>query len=306
MRLFILIYVLIAFPSVAGLTEECELAFGNLGAPMNERVLQDLNDDLIATQNKISAEDAGKWNYALVSALNSMPVVKRNPKRIYGLTKEQRSALYNKVAHDPVVSPEFLKKYDPSGKIGFCFGRAFVAYVEALRMGLAKENILKLWVVGNMKYKSINWAYHVTTIVRGDDGQWYAIDPEFREPFPIGSWYENIANKLTNDGRLQLFATDPKRFGPNGGGDARPPRPSSLHNPIYNHYFEDYLKNSRSETQEVMNQHHGAVACSMSPSPAKLLCWEELLKQATNVFQSQETPGAQTQSQLQQQLGTGR
>lgn len=71
-------------------------------------------------------------------------------------------------------------KYDPTGAIGFCFGRAYATQIYAELAGVPKERIRKIFVIGDMRsggMQSQEWRFHVTTVVQGADNRWYALDP---------------------------------------------------------------------------------------------------------------------------------
>ena len=239
------------------LADTCPEKFGGLLAPENRielKVLQDLHADLFKEQEAASPELVKVWNETLLRELDAMPLVVRNPKRINGLTEVQLTELFEKVKHHPVADNDFYSKYDPDNVgIGFCFGRAITAHLEALLMGVAKEDIKKLWIVGHMQEDKVAWAHHVTTMVRGADKKWYAIDPNYSAPMPIAEWYKLLQMRYPKE-KLQLFATNAKRWSPGGGVNADAIAPATIHDPFYHHFFEDLMQASRDEANSVIEQ----------------------------------------------------
>lgn len=256
-------WLLLSFSASAD--ENCTTLYSKLDKQKLEALVLDRADRDLFEQQMLTTtpEDARAWNTALLEAMDNSPMVVRNPKRINGLDPEQRMALHRAIIDHPVARYSSLKKYDPKGDIGFCFGRALAVQIEALKMGVAKENIKKIWIVGGMKSGSIDWGYHVSTIVRGSDQKWYTIDTNTEEPKLLVDWYQRLANRFENDGRLQLFVTDAKRFGPNGGADTGPIQPGTVSSPFYNNYFKDLVAHSRSGAREMIEQKMAALsACS--------------------------------------------
>lgn len=109
------------------------------------------------------------------------------------LDPAQRSSLLQSVSTNPVARIDddaILQKYDPTGEIGYCYGRAMTAHLTARRMGLASGSIRKLFAIGDMRQSPVStqpeWRFHVTTLVKGEDGNWWAIDPIMGPPLGDG------------------------------------------------------------------------------------------------------------------------
>ena len=67
------------------------------------------------------------------------------------LTKSERQELYKSARHHKVAALEVIGQYDPTGEIGFCFGRAMTVHLIARRMGLASEGVRKLFAIGDLR-----------------------------------------------------------------------------------------------------------------------------------------------------------
>ena len=104
------------------------------------------------------------------------------------LTADERADLLERVASNPIAALAKEHEYDPSGDIGFCFGRAMPAHLTARKLGLKEGGIRKLFVIGDLRSGDTpEWRFHVTTLVIGEDNHWYAIDPIMNAPIGPGT-----------------------------------------------------------------------------------------------------------------------
>jgi hypothetical protein len=268
MKRFLLLFaILSALPILANAsTEECADDFSKIinahdsnrevEKKMSQIVLEEISDSYRDVERSSPARIA-TWNKVLLKKLRRLPMTGAERGRLSGLSMAQINQLYEKVANHSVGSLKVVKRYDPDGNIGFCFGRASISHVEALEMGLAKENVKKIWAIGSMKYEDIFWQHHVSGIVRRDDGVWFTIDPEYDYPRKLDEWAK-IVKKMDADGKLQFFVTDAKRFGPDdfntyniAGPDKRDDTTVNITDDFYNKYFVDWLKATREEAAEI-------------------------------------------------------
>ncbi len=151
-------------------------------------------------------------NDHIVKRMKELPVTGASNK-IKGLSESQSQKLFDKVSTNPISGPEQRPKYDPTGTTGFCFGRAMVAHMDALKSGVAKDGIMKVFAVGNLKSAEGNWDFHVATLVRRDNGSWWAIDPIMGKPLDIQDWYTAMKG-YDYDGKMRLMVTPASRFTP--------------------------------------------------------------------------------------------
>jgi hypothetical protein len=123
-------------------------------------------------------------------------VVHNSAVHLQGLSAQQRQQLFDTVFHHPVAGlddGQKLKKYDPKGFIGFCFGRSMAVHLLARQMGLAEGSVRQLFIIGDLRVSAaIEWRFHVTALVRGDDGVWYAIDPLWGGPLAAAAWTASV------------------------------------------------------------------------------------------------------------------
>lgn len=196
-------------------------------------------------------QEAAFANRRALNELDATIVSHDNPKRLPGLEKAEMDELFARIRDNPVTAICNRKKYDPKNiGIGFCFGRAIAAHIEALRMGLAKESIKKVWAVGDLVDEEGAWSYHVTTIVRATDGTWWAIDPLMKSAIPVEEWYGRM-QAIDTTGDMRIFITNAKRFGP---GRQNKYSPQQLNDKLYNGFFNDLMDHFQKETKEVMEK----------------------------------------------------
>ena len=128
---------------------------------------------------------------------------------------DEAASLYRATQENPVASYELRKKYDPEGRLGFCFGRALAVHLEALRVGIRRESIRKIWAVGKLQLGDLKWQHHVATMVRANDGGWWVIDPMWEAPMKATQWMTRMRWVFATwkDPEIQFMVTKPERFG---------------------------------------------------------------------------------------------
>ncbi len=146
-----------------------------------------------------------------------------SPERVKELGFVEIQDLYKSVIVNPVTTLQRIRRYDPTGEIGFCFGRAMGAALIARAMGLERGSIRKLFIVGDLKSSSsasTEWRFHVTMIVRGADANgnltWYAIDPMMYwggdfNPLTVDQWIERVRkywDSWSGHSKAHLYLTE--------------------------------------------------------------------------------------------------
>lgn len=161
----------------------------------------------------------------------------KDPKYVYRLTNDEADRFYQSFENNPVGSCS--ADYEPGGiKIGFCFGRAIIAHIEALRYGVHPSSIKKIWVVGDMK----EWGHHVATMIKTESG-WKVFDNE-TGLVSAHRWIElQQAEKKPGAKPLMFFVSSAERFGPSNNGTYQA---TDLFgdgmNDYYNGFFSDYFR----------------------------------------------------------------
>jgi hypothetical protein len=116
--------------------------------------------------------------------------------------------LFEFVKSHPVANVNKLKQYDPSGAIGFCFGRSTAVTLSARISGLDPTEIRQLFVVGDLRSGSApEWRFHVTTLVRGITGTWIALDPIMPAPMPMDAWIDRVSSIWDRNSKAQFYIT---------------------------------------------------------------------------------------------------
>lgn len=135
--------------------------------------------------------------------------------------------------------------YDIKGTIGFCFGRATIAHMEAIARNIHPDAVKKIWIAGDMK----EWGHHVATMVHTDKG-WMVLDTNIGKPVTVDFWLDYYKPFKDKDAKeVMAFITQAGRFGPY---DTRAYSAVDLFNTnsddyvkakdYFNGYFHDYFE----------------------------------------------------------------
>lgn len=198
----------------------------------------------------ITPQHVQSLNAELVRALSEEPALENSRRRTSISGREAEKIRRKKINH-PVVGVEATRAiYDPTGRFGFCFGRAQWAVIELLQRGVARESIKKIFAVGPMWADGITWQFHVATMVRGPKGSWLVIDTEAPRVVTAQEWMADL-NKTSLDGKLLFHVTEPERLGASTTEkfSARHYRALGL-DPQYRQYFENMMSSFREESRQ--------------------------------------------------------
>ncbi len=156
--------------------------------------------------------------YQTLAYPQNLPIVQSFP-------QSEIDLLYSSAKHNTISSLNNPngQKYDPTGGIGYCYGRAMAVNLAAKQWGrqpnkasLANSSIKKLFVVGDMRETcdQTKWRFHVTTIVKRDDQKWIALDPIMpslgAETLEVDEWVKLVRNtwdKCTAEPITRLYVT---------------------------------------------------------------------------------------------------
>jgi hypothetical protein len=134
--------------------------------------------------------------------------------RVASVNHDIAKQVYDAMSNHEVASVSQLKKYDPDGRTGFCFGRATSVHMELLARGVQKESIRKVWAIGEMDTgEGFKWGHHVATAVQADEGGWWVIDTSGFGLKSLPDWLAEM-NKYSANQSIRLVVTSPSRFGP--------------------------------------------------------------------------------------------
>ncbi|MBI4668513.1 MAG: hypothetical protein HY747_04905 [Elusimicrobia bacterium] len=141
--------------------------------------------------------------------LNSYLLITNSSPQIFtDFNAVQRHALFLAVYYNAVARLDSLSRYDPQGIIGFCFGRAMAAHLLGRIMGLKPDSIKKLFAIGDLRKEGEPaWRFHVTTIVRGTDAHWHAIDPIMGRGMEINEWISAVHSVWDKNNKAKFYIT---------------------------------------------------------------------------------------------------
>lgn len=186
------------------------------------------------TAGKTSAEIAD-MNLQTIASLQREIPFRSTSTRAVEISEKAAKRLINLTYENPVVGPG-SKKYDPSGRIGFCFGRATFIHLMLLKMGLQKNSIRKIWAIGRMNTGQNNWRYHVATMAYTKTKGWVVLDTNQGVPVSPKEWMATYS-KMSTDGKLRFYTSDASKYAFIMGKYTR----TILEDGYYNGYFKDMM-----------------------------------------------------------------
>lgn len=187
---------------------------------------------------KVSPEETERLNDDALRSLGSVPEPSNlGPRRAVFFSESEIQNLFQNVVTNSQVSAALCGKYRGSEQRGFCWARVFAIHLMAIRAGAGNQNVKKIWALGTLKSGKDLWRYHVATVVRGPDNQWFAVDPIFKTHLPVEEWYKKMKSQYDADGRMRIYITEGTRFGPEY--TARPDKARLKMN--YYGFFIDFL-----------------------------------------------------------------
>ncbi|RZA00975.1 MAG: hypothetical protein EOP11_17785 [Proteobacteria bacterium] len=129
---------------------------------------------------------------------------------------EDMAALIHSYRYHPVIGPKAVEQYQQTGvSIGYCFGRAYYFHMALKKLGVSDVAIKKAWIVGKI---GENWQFHVATMVRSSDGDWWVMDTNsgaWAQGIKIKDWY--LYWKRNSSSRTRIYFTDAEKFTPGLG-----------------------------------------------------------------------------------------
>lgn len=166
-----------------------------------------------------------------------------NPKRSQSLTFKEANAIHQSIYENKAAHPSKTGQYEKTGaNIGYCFGRSMYYHLMFLKKGLQKESIKKIWAVGHMKTGSVDWGFHVATIVYTRDNNWMVIDSNHFEPISVEKWMQHYS-KYNAKKDLRFYITTPEKFSVNTGKYERFQLGLDVSRDVdwFMHYFKDMM-----------------------------------------------------------------
>lgn len=213
--------------------------------PARQRQVEaNLFREYFAEQESLRALDPGLRS-ALIHQRNLelLEELRREPMPdgpVTSIGQQQAQRVLDLTLANPVAGEEALLWFDPTLSIGFCFGRAAYAHLELLRRGVDPLSLGKLFAIGDLKAQGTHWDFHVTTVARAPDGQWWAVDPLQRRVMKAALWMREV-EKLDRDPaqpQIRFYFTDAVKFQPHLGAYSS----SELRQPLFRGYFEELAR----------------------------------------------------------------
>jgi hypothetical protein len=128
--------------------------------------------------------------------------------------------ILDQVRSNPVAKLESWHEYDPSGQLGFCFGRALLSHYLLLKAGVKQDDIGKVFVAGQLRVASRMWTFHVAVLIRDEKQGFLVVDSLLEKPVSLAEWRDRTASyDIKGDfSRARFYVTDPRKFVPTSGG----------------------------------------------------------------------------------------
>lgn len=178
--------------------------------PELDKLLLGLKQDLRSAAVAPPGVSADAHNRELLSQLKRFTPVP-NPRRIAAANLELAARIHARVRALPLIQSLLAQlQRAPSEPYGLCIGESMAVHLEAIRQGIQKESIRKIWAVGGLKGPGMS-EFHVATLIQAEGGGWWAIDPRMESAVPVDDWAENILSHSVT-GKTRLFVTEAKRF----------------------------------------------------------------------------------------------
>lgn len=167
-------------------------------------------ESLIDIQRALSDDEIKKNNANIkkifATPLTLKPIEGKKP----FVTKEEASVIYTAMATSNVHKKHDC--YDTTGTIGFCFGRATIAHMEAIVRNMHPDAVRKIWIAGDME----KWGHHVATMVKTENG-WLVLDTNVGRAITTDEWIAMyMPFKAKGASEIMIFVTQAGRFGPYG------------------------------------------------------------------------------------------
>ena len=198
---------------------------------------------LIEIQRAFSEEQIKKNNENIKLLFKEPLEVKKIEGKFSVVANEDAKLIYRAMADSNVNKNHSC--YDKEGTIGFCFGRATIAHMEAIVRNVHPDAIKKIWIAGDMGV----WGHHVATMVYTKDG-WIVMDTNLGKMIPVDEWvtyYRPFKKEKAKE--IMVFTTQAGRFGPY---DNRPYNAVDLFNTnsedfdkakdFFKGYYHDYFQ----------------------------------------------------------------
>lgn len=201
------------------------------------------SESLIDLQRNIPNEEILSNNKNVRVLLNQPYKVEEMKGKISAVPMKDTQTIYDAMENSAVNKNHNC--YDKKGTIGFCFGRATIAHMEAIVREVHPDSVKKIWIAGDMGV----WGHHVATMVHTEKG-WRVLDTNQGRLVTPDQWIDiYMKEKQKNAKDIMVYVTQAGRFGPY---DTRAYNAIDLFNTnseefvkatdYFNGYFHDYFQ----------------------------------------------------------------
>lgn len=243
MRLTLLSLMLLLAAAPAGAeTSACPKWYGVTGAASEEQSAMAELRSLYAFEKK-SPELTENLNRRVIHGESKKVFLERRSNgRAAAFSAPKIDALFERVNALPEVKESICGSYRGSGKTGYCYARALAVHLEALRSGIDKRAIRKVWMVGDLDLNGSKWNFHVATMIHSAEGGWQVLDPVLGKKMSLEAWYRTMRNDHDPSGTARLFTTDARRLLPYGPEKYEK---AQLNRPLFRGFFRDLFNSMR-------------------------------------------------------------
>ena len=251
---FILITFLVPLSAPAQLS--CRAVFSTRQAPRSQvdPVLPNRLTDYYKHEIEgLSNEEIAERNAKDLSAFqNAVPPLTKN--RAHAISYKALSRVLKILKGEKYFANQAEANYEREVcNIGYCFGRASFIHFILLKMGLQKESVRKIWLLGKHQLlgQEFEWDNHVATVVYTKEKGWVVVDSMYEKPQRLQDWAASQLSHSTDE-RARIYITTADKFSVDLGRYDRVNLGLTLsrEEDWYQHYFVDQLKFIRENSLE--------------------------------------------------------
>ncbi len=197
--------------------------------------------DFVTYRFRIRNEHAKINNERTLQEIRKYKVKETTNKRKKYADYEFAKAIFKRGFFHKVANLLKLLWYDPTFKLGFCFGRAMTMQLESSLAGMEPDAIKKIYITGKLGM----WSFHVASMIKGPDEKWWVLDSFLLKPVELEDWV-NRWMKKDKLGNAQIYITNASRMSANGHDFYNK---EELYDKFYKGYFRDLIQYYRKKVK---------------------------------------------------------
>jgi len=246
----VLLRCVLVFSDTAGFLKN-EINQTVVGFAKPELIRSDLWQIYLSEVNDLNSEQIRVLNNRTIAGIQEQKIeIFNNTKRVVMAPSSVLNSILDFTQNHPLFGVQQADYERQGAALGYCFGRATFLHLLFLRLGLQKESIQKIWVLGHIKNDRRDgfWQFHVATMVYTDQRDWVVLDANIGYPLSARDWVQYY-EQANPDGKLRFYYTSASKFGPSLGQYNRLQLglDMAMDQDWYKHYFVDmmtYFKNT--------------------------------------------------------------